>query len=388
MAISRRRFIQAAGVTFIAVAGGTVYRSVDQGVFEIGQGPAYETWHTWRSDASTPQERIVKAGILASNPHNSQPWLFRIEEDRITLFADTTRQIGTIDPFLREMYIGLGCAVENMILAARAEGFQPDITLIPNAEDTTQVARLGLIPGSVVTSDLYEAIPDRHTDRGAYDTDRPLLSTTFDDIASLNDDENLRLFWFESTSEREQFGDVAIRATEALINDEQQSIDGHVWWRHGWDTIQQQQDGITLDAQSLDDFTLAVAKIIPDLSRSQADQSFVNSVRTTQVPTAAAFGIIAVTDGMNAIQRLKCGQYWQRMHLWAVTQGLSMHPLNQMCERADRELQLDITPEFGDAIRALLNDAIWDGIMPFRIGYPTRETRLSPRRTIDRVLIS
>jgi hypothetical protein len=85
MAISRRGFLKGVGVTFIAVAGGTVYRSVDQGVFEIGQGPAYETWHTWRSDASTPQERIVKAGILASNPHNSQPWLFRIEEDRISL---------------------------------------------------------------------------------------------------------------------------------------------------------------------------------------------------------------------------------------------------------------------------------------------------------------
>lgn len=63
-----------------------------------------------------------------------------------------------------------------------------------------------------------------------------------------------------------------------------------------------------------------------------------------------------------------------------------MHPLNQMCERADRERQLGIDPEFGNAISGLLNDPAWQGIMPFRMGYPTREARLSPRRTISKVI--
>lgn len=46
---------------------------------------------------------------LASNPHNSQPWLFRMTDTEIDLFADPSWQIGIIDPFRREMYIGLGC---------------------------------------------------------------------------------------------------------------------------------------------------------------------------------------------------------------------------------------------------------------------------------------
>lgn len=388
MEMSRRRFLQAAGATLVVAAGGGVfYRTLDQGVFETGEGVAYEAWRTWSMESSLPQERIVRAGILAANPHNSQPWLFRIETDVITLYADHNRQIGTIDPFRREMFIGLGCAVENMMLAARAEGYRVTLSLMPNPADEREVARLELQAGVVERSELYAAIPNRHTDRSAYATDRAVSVDFFEAMSALNPDPALRLFWFSNEAERAHFGDVAIRAAEALISDEQQSIDGHQWWRHDWNTVQEKQDGITLDAQGMDDVFSAVAKIFPDVSRTQADEVFVNAVRTVQIPTAASFGLIAVPDSMNNEQQLKCGLLWQRIQLWATTQGLAMQPLNQMCERADRERQLGIEPEFGDAVQALLNTDDWQGIMPFRVGYPTRVARLSPRRSLDKVLI-
>src|SRR5512140_1245184 len=174
MRLSRMDFLKFGGATFIVLAGGVVWRAADQGVFSVGQGPAYEPWQNWR-DAATAPERIVAAGILASNPHNSQPWIFRLTESAIDLFADRGRQIGTIDPFLREMYIGLGCALENMLLAAGAEGFSVTPVLMPDPVDGTHAAHLELVPASPLPSDLYSAIPSRHTDRGAYDTTRPLV---------------------------------------------------------------------------------------------------------------------------------------------------------------------------------------------------------------------
>src|SRR5512138_3857465 len=139
MRLSRMEFLKLGGATLIALAGGMVWRATDQGVFRVGQGPAYEPWKNWRNAATAP-ERIVAAGILASNPHNSQPWIFRITESTIDLFADRARQIGTIDPFLREMYIGLGCALENMLLAAQAEGFSTRFRLLPAPADETHAA--------------------------------------------------------------------------------------------------------------------------------------------------------------------------------------------------------------------------------------------------------
>jgi hypothetical protein len=39
-------------------------------------------------------------------------WLFVVNPNRIELFAAINRNIGAIDPYLREMYEGLGCALE------------------------------------------------------------------------------------------------------------------------------------------------------------------------------------------------------------------------------------------------------------------------------------
>ena len=98
-------------------------------------------------------------------------------------------------------------------------------------------------------------------------------------------------------------------------------------------------------------------------------------------------GEFLVTDARDNTMRLRGGRLWQRMHLWATTKRLAMQPLNQMSERADRELQLGIEPRFGTALKELVADAGWQALMPLRIGYPTVEAKPSPRRDLKSVLI-
>ncbi|MBK9925843.1 MAG: twin-arginine translocation signal domain-containing protein [Anaerolineales bacterium] len=383
--INRRDFLKLAGATFVVAAGGSVWRAVDQGMFSAGKGPVYQAWTNWR-DAETPLERIVAAGILASNPHNSQPWIFHITSSTIDLFADTNRQIGVIDPFLREMYIGLGCALENMILAAEAEGFASSPKLMPDSANETHAVHLDLSPAPPQSSKLYSVIPSRHTNRSAYDMRRGISADTLTMINDLVKNENARLFWFAEETEKEKFGQVATAATEALINDEEQSLDSHAWWRQDWSELQERADGITLDAQGLSPFITQAAKFLPDGSRKQNDQIFLKNMRETNIPLSAAFGILTVRDGRDNAQRLECGRIWQRIHLWGTTQGLALQPLNQMCERVDREAQLNKEFTLTKAVRGLVNDDDWHAIMPFRIGYPVQESFPSPRRGLEQVL--
>jgi hypothetical protein len=63
-----------------------------------------------------------------------------------------------------------------------------------------------------------------------------------------------------------------------------------------------------------------------------------------------------------------------------------MQPLNQMCERADREVQLGSEPVLGRAVAGLIGGETWHGIMPFRLGYPTVVALPSPRRGLDQVI--
>jgi len=384
--INRRDFLKLAGNTLLLAAGGSVWRAVDQGMFSAGKGIVYEPWTSWR-DAHDPFERIVAAGILASNPHNSQPWIFRIISSSIDLFADHSLQIGTIDPFRREMYIGLGCALENMVLTAKAEGFASSLGLMPDPSNDAHAAHLEFSPASPNASELYSAIPHRHTNRAAYDMTLHLPTETLDSISELVTSENVHLLWFTDETAKEKFGQVAITATEALINDEQQSMDSHVWWRQDWSSLQEYANGITLDAQGLNPFITQVAKFLPDGSREQNDQIFLKNMREINVPKSAAFGILAVKDGKDNTQRLECGRIWQRIHLWGTTQGLALQPLNQMCERVDREAQLNDTFILTEAVRDLVNNDAWHAIMPFRIGYPTQEAFPSPRRLVEQVLV-
>lgn len=96
----------------------------------------------------------------------------------------------------------------------------------------------------------------------------------------------------------------------------------------------------------------AAAKILPRQSQSGNDKFWLNATRDTHTATAAAFGLLAVRNADDFAQRLRCGRLWQRMHLWATTQGLALHPLNQMPERAAREQVLRLNPKFGNALMA------------------------------------
>src|SRR5271166_1306117 len=114
--MQRRAFLKGAGVVTVAVVGGAVWRAYDQGVFSVGEGPAYEPWRDWRSDSGGGTLALVRAAILAASPHNSQPWLFKVADSHIELYIDKKRNVGALDPYLREEHIGMGCALENLVL--------------------------------------------------------------------------------------------------------------------------------------------------------------------------------------------------------------------------------------------------------------------------------
>src|ERR1700686_2151051 len=94
--LSRRKMLAlTGGGTLVLVVGGGVWRAADQGVFSTGEGPAYQPWDDWRTATKGPLD-LVRAAILAANPHNSQPWLFQVTQTQIEVFADRRRNLGAI----------------------------------------------------------------------------------------------------------------------------------------------------------------------------------------------------------------------------------------------------------------------------------------------------
>lgn len=385
--MKRREILQGAAAVSVLACGGGVWRAIDRGVFAAGEGAAYEPWHTWQADSRGPAFAAVRAAILAANPHNTQPWLFRVNDARIDLFADRRRNIGAIDPYLREMYAGVGCALENLMLGAAANGLDAQLVLMPTPGDPGHAARIDLVSAPARPSALHRAIPRRHTHRGPYRTDVPLMEATRTALSALNDDASVRVFWLASDEQRARASELIVAATEAIVGDAAQARDSAKWYRLQWDETQRHRDGITIDAMGAAPLVRAAAKFLPPLSTATNDRYWLQTTREVHVATARAFGILAVRDLDDLAQRLRAGRTWQRMQLWATLHGLALQPLNQLPERAAREQVMKLPPRFGDALRELQGDASWQALMVFRAGYPRSPALASPRRDLESVLL-
>jgi hypothetical protein len=375
----------AAGTVAVGGASGLAYRAYDQGVFQVGQGAAYEPWTDWQQHKGLIP--LVAAATLAPSPHNSQPWLFRIGRDRIDLFADASRDIGAIDPYEREQFVGLGAALENLVLAAEATGYAPTVTLMPNRADSGHAARIDLSRANPRQSQLAAQIAQRHSNRYPFRTGKPVPAQALETIASLADTADTRVFWFSTQKQRAQLSTLLVSATEAIISDADQSRSDYRWFRQTWDEIQRQRDGITIDAAGLPELTQTLAKLLPAQSRAATDEAWLAATRDRHTKTAAAYGIVAVRDVADNKQRLQGGRLLERIHLWASGNGLALQHMNQLTERADREQELGITPQFGDAVHQLLPDG-WQALSLFRLGYPTQTPNKAPRRSAEAVILT
>lgn len=233
------------------------------------------------------------------------------------------------------MYIALGCALENLTLAAAAHGWAPTVHLTPDPTDQTFAARVDLASGQGAVSPRYAAIASRHTNRAAY-ADRPVTSQALTAMESLIDVPDVALRWFTGPADKQTCVSLTVRATEAIIADPAQSADDFAWYCTSWSELQARKDGVTLDAAGLGPLLRMLGKLVP-VSQDQSDQGWLTTTRDSQLPTAAAFGTLVVHEARDNAQRLQAGRMWQRMHLWATTQGLAMQPLNQVVERAERE---------------------------------------------------
>lgn len=213
--LGRRRFLGVvglgAGTLAVAGAAGLTWRSVEGGVFATATGPAYGAWDEATLGGQGPMG-LVCAAVLAANAHNAHPWHFAVTADRIDLFADGSRTLGAMDPLLREMYISLGCAIENLVLAGPPNGLVPTVGLMPDPRDRGHVARVELAPTREPPSPLWAAIANRHTDRAPYDTARPVDARQLDELGGLVDAPDTELVWFTGAKEKRDFRDLTVRA--------------------------------------------------------------------------------------------------------------------------------------------------------------------------------
>src|SRR5690554_1260878 len=124
--------------------------------------------------------KIVRSAVKAPSGHNAQPWLFSRSEDAVCIMPDLQRALPVADPQQRELFISLGCAAENAMIAARFYGYAPALHF--DTSNNRLMIKLSLREdASQAAPELFSYIRYRQTTRNLYDD----IAIPYDDGVAL-----------------------------------------------------------------------------------------------------------------------------------------------------------------------------------------------------------
>ena len=76
---------------------------------------------------------MIESACKAPSGHNTQPWLFKIGASEIDIYPDFSKELPIVDPSHRELFVSLGCATENLCIAAHEKGYHTEVKVIENS---------------------------------------------------------------------------------------------------------------------------------------------------------------------------------------------------------------------------------------------------------------
>ena len=161
---------------------------------------------------------LLGFAILAPSSHNSQPWAFNVSEKKIQIFLEQKRLLPIGDADNRQATISLGCAAQNIMVAADYYGYKPELTLFDNGE---LVAEILFANGEKSHEaprghQIFSALR-RVTNRNEY-SNKPLPNEFLDYVGTLGAN-NLRVNIITNKEMISDLADVAIEAGVAAMKD-------------------------------------------------------------------------------------------------------------------------------------------------------------------------
>lgn len=279
------------------------------------------------TNATAVLAEAVQLACRAPSLHNSQPWLWVADGDRLDLFLDSSRIVHG-DQSAREALISCGAALDHLRVAMAAAGWLADIERFPNPDDPEHLAAVGFTPLNRV-SDVQrrraDAILTRYTDRLPFmapENWAPLENVLRDRV-----DEGLVRLNVFSGGARPELAETAQFAEALRLYD---------WAYHAelnWWTAQfAVSDGIPQDAlvSAAESDRVDVGRVFPVTRRQE---------RRTEVGDDKARMLMLSTDGDNRVDALACGEALSAVLLECTMAGLATCPLTHVTEvPASREV--------------------------------------------------
>jgi len=317
----------------------------------------------------------IQYAVLAPSIYNTQPWKFSLHENAVHLYPDLNRRLPVVDPQNQQLYLSLGCALENLVIALKFFGLQTEVMLFNYEHDDcirVEVSRPAQPLATTTDSTLFRAIPKRQNNWRTFHR----VSIPAEDLRKLNHlglENGVHSKFFTDRKWIRSWINWTIDSDRIQMKEEDFREELLSWIRFGSFELSRFRDGIPAESLGV-------------LSRPRWLASFFfrhyplgesRAKRDAELIEGSAGLILFQVKNNNREGWVNAGRSAQRMALKLTSLGIQHSFMNQSLE----------TPEVKMRIRDALET---EGMFPqvlFRIGYADPVPR-TVRRSIDAVIIS
>lgn len=312
--------------------------------------------------------QMVKAAVRAPSGHNTQPWQFKLTENEIEIIPNLTKTLPAVDPNRRELFISLGCATENLCIAASTLGYTTDMQIEENGS-----IRIALHKQAVQADPLFKQINIRQTDRNVYEykaVDQKVLQECLQTVPR---QESVKFYaWEKGSAEFDTLRQYVMKGNLIQMADSGFKDELKSWMRYNKKDSESSMDGLA--------YNVFGAPNLPRFISKPVMSSFLNSRKQNNDDSkkiASSSHFVLITSLHDQKQDwILVGRCLERFLLKTTEEGIANAYMNQPCEV--------------EALRNELKTALpIDGRIPqmlLRIGY-AKKAAYSKRKNIEAVLV-
>lgn len=304
----------ASGSTVADSGEGALPRTYDEAVRQV--------W--WPLAADGGLRELVRAGTLAANSHNTQPWRFSLTEHEITIHPDLTRRCPAVDPDDHHLFASLGCVVENIVQAAPVLGF--DVTPILNASNDGAIT-LALDRRHPAANPLADVIVRRQYTRAEYDG----RTIAPDDLASLKAagiHEGVTCLLIIDRSCMDAIAGHVVEGNTAQMRDPAFMAELKAWIRFDDRMALAHRDGLTSRASGNPSLSAWLARLLLPLVVTEKSEA---AKIARQIRSSAGIAVFAAASDDRA-GWIAAGRAYQRFALEATARDIRHTFINQPVE--------------------------------------------------------
>jgi len=267
---------------------------------------------------------LVRYATLAANSHNTQPWKFRIGKDAIDILPDVRRRTPVVDPDDHHLFCTLGCATENLLLAAQARGLAGDVTFVPAAGGHVNVA---LTPTAPRETAAFKAIPARGVSRAVYDG-KPLPPETIRMLETAARSDMVDVVMLTDRAQIDRVMALVIEGNNIQLTDDAFMAELKNWFRFDPRQAIAAGDGLFAGCTGKPSIPPWLGRLVFRLAASpkaEADKYI------AQIRSSAGI-MILVGKQADPPHWVECGRSYQRFGLAAASLGVREAFINQAVE--------------------------------------------------------